>query len=63
MKGQVLHRQRAQLKIGLKWSLVSNELLTKELPTFFSRLNEISGSCEKIVLVFESFWSNLKFYE
>ena len=55
MKGQVLHRQRAHLKIGLKWSLVSNELLTKELPTFFSRLNEISGSCEKIVPVSESF--------
>ena len=26
-----------------------------------SRLNEISGGCEKIVPVSESFWSNLKF--
>ena len=28
---------------------------------FLSRLNEISGGCEKIVPVSESFWSNLKF--
>ena len=26
-----------------------------------SRLNEISGGCEKIVPVSESFWSNLQF--
>ena len=26
---------------------------------FLSRLNEISGGCEKIVPVSESFWSNL----
>ena len=29
---------------------------------FLSRLNEISGGCEKIVPVSESFWSNLKFF-
>ena len=28
---------------------------------FLSRLNEISGGCEKIVPVSESFWSNLQF--
>ena len=28
---------------------------------FLSHLNEISGGCEKIVPVSESFWSNLKF--
>ena len=60
MKGQVLHRERAHLKVP-DWSLVWNELLTKKLPMFLSRLNEISGGCEKIVPVSESFWSNLKF--
>ena len=60
MKGQVLHRGRAHLKVP-GWSLVWNELLTKKLPMFLSRLNEISGGCEKIVPVSESFWSNLKF--
>ena len=59
-KGQVLHRERAHLKVP-DWSLVWNELLTKKLPMLLSRLNEISGGCEKIVTVSESFWSNLKF--
>ena len=43
------------------WSLVWNELLTKKLPMFLSRLNEISEGCEKIVPVSASFWSNWKF--
>ena len=60
MKEQVLHCERAHLKVP-DWSLVWNELLTKKLPMFLSRLNEISGGCEKIVPVSESFWSNLKF--
>ena len=60
MKGQVLHRGRAHLKV-LGWSLVWNELLTKKLPMFLSRLNEMSGGCEKIVPVSGSFWSNYKF--
>ena len=30
------------------------------LPTFLSRLNEISGGCENILPVSRSFWSNLK---
>ena len=60
MKGQVLHRVRAHLKVP-GWSLVWNELLTKKLPMFLSRLNEISEGCEKIVPVSASFWSNWKF--
>ena len=60
MKGQILHRERVHLKVS-GWSLVLNELRTKKLPLFMSRLNEISGDCEKIVPVSESFCSNLKF--
>ena len=60
MKGQVFHRERAHLKVS-GWSLVCNELLTKQLPTFLSRLNEVSGGFEKKVPVSESFWSNWKF--
>ena len=60
MKGQVLQRERAHLKVP-DWSLVWNELLTKKLLMFLSRLSEISGGYEKIVPVSESFWSNLKF--
>ena len=36
--------------------------LTKKLPMFLSRLNEINGGCEKILPVSGSFWSNLKFF-
>jgi len=54
MKGQVLHRGRAHLKVP-GWSLVWNELLTKKLPMSLLRLNEMSGGCEKIVPVFASF--------
>jgi len=32
--------------------------LTKKLRMFLSRLNEMSGGCEKIVPVSGSFWSN-----
>ena len=35
--------------------------LTKTLQMFLSRLNEISGGCDKLVPVSGSFWSNLKF--
>jgi len=41
-KGQVLHRERAHLKVP-GFSIVLNVLLTRKLPTFLSRLNEISG--------------------
>ena len=54
MKGQVLHRKRAHLKVP-GWSLVWIEFLTKKLPRFLSRLNGISGGCEKMVPVSESF--------
>ena len=47
MKGHVLHHVRAHKKV-LGCSLVWNALLTKKLPMFLSRLNEINGSCEKI---------------
>ena len=57
MKRQVLHRERAHLKVP-GCSLVLSALLTKKLPTFLSRLNEISGGCEKILPVSGSFWSN-----
>ena len=59
MKRQVLHRERVHLKV-LGCSLVLSVLLTKKLPTFSSRLNEISGGCKKILPVSGSFWSNLK---
>ena len=45
MKRQVLHRKHAHLKVP-GCSLVLSALLTKKLPTFLSRLNEISGGCE-----------------
>ena len=59
VKGQVLHRECALLKVP-GCSLVLSALLTKKLLTFFSRLNEISGGCEKILPDSGSFWSNLK---
>ena len=40
-KGQVLHRERAHLKVP-GFSIVLNVLLTGKLPTFLSRLNEIN---------------------
>ena len=42
------------------FSIVLNVLLTRKLPTFLSRLNEISGGCEKIAPVSGSFCSTLK---
>ena len=42
IKGQVLHRARLHVKV-LGWSLNLNALQTKKLPTFLSRLNEMSG--------------------
>ena len=48
IKGHVLHRRRAHLKVQ-GCSLVWNALLTKRLHKFLSRLNEINGGCEKIL--------------
>ena len=50
MKGHVLHRVRAHLKVP-GCSFVWNMLLTKKLPMFLSRLNEVNGGCEKILPV------------
>ena len=50
MKRQVLHRERAHLKVP-GCSLVLSAPVTKKLPMFLSRLNEIVSG---------SFWSNLK---
>ena len=50
LKGYVLHRARAHLKIP-GYSRVWNALLTKNLPMFLSRLNEINGGCETILPV------------
>ena len=47
IKGQVLHRVRLHLKIP-GWFSDLNALLTKKLPMFLSRLNEITGSREKM---------------
>ena len=61
IKGHVLHHGRAHLKVPA-WLLNWNALLTKKLPMFLLRLNEISGGYEKILPVSGSFWSNLKFF-
>ena len=58
-KGQVLHRERAHLKVP-GFSIVLNVLLTRKLPTLLSRLNEISGGCEKLTPVSGSFCNILK---
>ena len=52
-------RARAFAKVP-GFSIVLNVLLTRKLPTFLSRLNEISGGCEKIAPVSGSFCSILK---
>ena len=46
-KGQVLHRVRLHVKVP-GWSLNLNALLTKKLPKFLSRLNEMSGGRENM---------------
>ena len=43
IKGQVLHPARLHVKVP-GWLLNSNALLTKKLPRFLSRLNEMSGA-------------------
>ena len=60
MKRHVLHRARAHFKVP-GCSLIFKAPLTKKLPMFLSRLNEINGGCEKNLPVLGSFWSNLKF--
>ena len=47
IKAQVLHRVRLHVKVP-GWLLNLNALLTKKLPMFLSRLNEMSGGRENI---------------
>ena len=63
LKGKAAHFRlpsASQKRACLSSLIVLSALLTKKLPTFLSRLNEISGGCEKIIPVSGSFWSNLK---
>ena len=50
IKGQVLHRVRLHLKVP-GWLSDLNALLTRKLPLFLSRLNEISGGGRNMCLV------------
>ena len=60
IKGQVLHRVRLHVKVlGLLLNL--NALLTKKLPKFLSRVNEMSGDKENMCLVSGSLLTILKF--
>ena len=47
MKGQVLHRVYLHAKVP-GWLSNLNALLTKKLPKFLSRLNEMSGGRENV---------------
>ena len=60
IKGQVLHRVRLHVKVP-GWLLSLNALLTKKLPKFLSRLNEMSGGRENMCLVSGSLRRILKF--
>ena len=60
IKGQVLHLVRLHVKVP-GWLLNLNALLTKKLPKFLSRLNEMSGGRENMCLVSRSLRRILKF--
>ena len=60
IKGQVLHRVRLHVKAP-GWLLNLNALLPKKLPSFLSRLNEISCGREYMCLVSGSLRNILKF--
>ena len=62
IKGQVLHRVRLHVKVP-GWLLNLNALLTKKLPKFLSRLNEMSGGRENMCLVSGSFAENFEVFE
>ena len=59
IKGQVLHRMRLHVKVP-GWLLNLNALLTKKLPRFLSRFNEMSGGRENMCLISGSFRRILK---
>ena len=48
IEGQVLHRMPLHLKVG-GWLSDLKALLTRKLPKFLSRLNEMSGGRENIL--------------
>ena len=60
IKGQVLHRVRLHVKVP-GWLSDFNALLTKKLPKFLSRLNEMSGRRENMCLGSGSLRRTLKF--
>ena len=60
IKGQVFHHVRLHLKVP-GWFSDLNALLTRKLPMFLSRLNEISGGRAKMCLVSGSLRRILKF--
>ena len=60
MKGQVLHRVRLHVKVP-GWLLNLNALLTKRLPKFLFRLNEMSGGRENMCLISGSLRRIFKF--
>ena len=61
IKGQVLHRVRIHLKVP-GWLSDLNAPLTRKLPTFLSRLNELSGGRGNMCLVLGSLRRILKFF-
>ena len=60
IKGQVLHRVCLHVKVP-GWLLKLNALLTKKLPKFLKRLNEMSGGRETVCLVSGSLRRILRF--
>ena len=60
IKGQILYLVRLHVKVP-GWLLNLNALLTKKLPKFLSRLNEMSGGRENMSLVSGSLRRILKF--
>ena len=60
IKGQVLHRVRLHVKVPCLL-LNLNALLTKKLPKFLSRMNEMSGGKENMCLVSGSLLRILEF--
>ena len=61
-KGQVLHREHTHLKVP-GFSIVLNVLLTRKLPTFLSRLNEMRGDRVNTCFVSGSLWRILKVFD
>ena len=60
IKGQLLHRVRLHVKVP-GWLLSLHALLTKKLPRFLSRLNEMSSGGENMCLVSGSLRRIVKF--